>query len=124
LRICPAWSPSEHQLTPALSPIWGLRLQTRRPEKVVFIPNDSCSHFTQRLFPPRLPWKQTCAVPYYTFTFIRTYYTSHSYKQLLFLLQDKFTLSFLRFFIAGRLPSVSRVRYNYSCCLQNFSAVL
>ncbi len=110
-RICPAWSPSEHQLTPALSLIWGPCPKPRRPEEVVYIPNDSCSHFTQHLFPPKLPWQRTCTIPYYTFNLIHTYYTSHSNKQLLFLLHDKFTLSFLRFFIAGRLPSVSRVRY-------------
>jgi hypothetical protein len=54
-RICPPWSPSEHQLTPALSPIWGLRPKPCRPEEVVYSPNDSSSHFTQRLFPLQLP---------------------------------------------------------------------
>jgi hypothetical protein len=47
--------PFEHQLTPALSPIWGPRPKPRRPEEVVYSLNDSCSHFTQRLFPPKLP---------------------------------------------------------------------
>ncbi len=32
----------------------------------------------------------------------------------IFYLHDKFTLSFLRIFIAGRLPSVSCVRYSYN----------
>ncbi len=59
-RMCPAWSLSEHQLTPALSPIWAPRPKQRRPEEVVYIPNDSCSHFTQRLFPPKLPQQHTC----------------------------------------------------------------
>ncbi len=77
-----AWSPSEHQLTPALSPIWGLRPKPRRPEEVVYSLKDSCSHFTQRLFPPKLPWQRTCTIPYYTFKLIHTYYTSHSGKQL------------------------------------------
>jgi hypothetical protein len=84
LRICPAWSPTEHQLTPTLSPIWGPRPKPHRPEEVVYIPNDSYSHFTQRLFPPKLPWQHTCTVPHYTFNLIHTYYTSHSNKQLLF----------------------------------------
>ncbi len=53
--ICPAWSSSEHQLTPALSPFWGPRSKPRRSEEVVYTPNDSCSNFTQRLFPPKLP---------------------------------------------------------------------
>jgi hypothetical protein len=61
-RIRPAWSPCEHQLTPALSPIWGPRPKPRRPEEVVYGPNDSCSHFTQRLFPPKLPQQHTCTI--------------------------------------------------------------
>ncbi len=36
-------------------PIWGPRPKLRGPEEVVYILNDSCSHFTQRLFPPRVP---------------------------------------------------------------------
>ncbi len=55
-------SPCEHQLTPALSPIWGLRPKPRRPEEVVYSPNDSCSHFTQRLFPPKLPQRHACTI--------------------------------------------------------------
>jgi hypothetical protein len=31
-------------------PNWGLCPKPRRLEEVVYIPNDSCSHFTQRLF--------------------------------------------------------------------------
>ncbi len=47
-------SPSEHLLTPALSPalspFGGPRPKPRRPEEVVYSPNDSYSHFTQRVF--------------------------------------------------------------------------
>jgi hypothetical protein len=53
-RIFPAWSPFEHQLTPALSPLWGQRPKPRRPEEV-YTPIDRCSNFTQHLFPPKLP---------------------------------------------------------------------
>ncbi len=53
-RICPAWSPTGHQLAPALFPILGPRPKPCRPEEVVYSPNDSCSHFTPRLFPPKL----------------------------------------------------------------------
>jgi hypothetical protein len=60
--IRPAWSPFEHQLTPALSPIWGPRPKPRRPEEVVYSPNYSCSHFTQRLFPPKLPQQHICTI--------------------------------------------------------------
>jgi hypothetical protein len=78
----PAWSPSEHQLTPALSPIWGSRPKPRRPEEVVYSPNDSCLHFTQRLFPPKLPQQHTWTVSYDTFNIIHVYYTSHLHEQL------------------------------------------
>ncbi len=61
-RTCPAWSPVEHQLTPVLSPIWGPRPKPRRQEEVVYSLNDSCSHFTQRLFPPKLPQQHTCTI--------------------------------------------------------------
>ncbi len=61
-RIRPAWSPFEHQLTPALSPIRGPCPKPRRLEEVVYSPNDSCSHFTQRLFPPKLPQQHTCTI--------------------------------------------------------------
>ncbi len=80
-RICPAWSPSEHQLTLALSPIWGPRPKPRRPEEVVYSPNDSCSHFIQRLFPPKPPQQHMCTILHYTFTIIHTYYTSRSSKE-------------------------------------------
>ncbi len=81
-RICPAWSPSEHQLARALSPIWGLHPKPCRPEEVVYSPYDSCSHFTQRLFPPKLPQQHTWTVSCDTFNIIHTYYTSHLHKQL------------------------------------------
>ncbi len=61
-QICPAWSPFEHQLTSALSPIWGPGPKPRRPEEDVYSPNGSCSHFTQRLFPPKLPRQHTCTI--------------------------------------------------------------
>ncbi len=60
--ICPAWSPCEHQLTLALSPIWGPRPKPRRPEEVVYSLNDSCSRFTQHLFPPKLPQQYMCTI--------------------------------------------------------------
>jgi hypothetical protein len=43
-------------LTPALSPFRGARVRSRAcPEEVVYSLNDSCSDFTQRLFPPNVP---------------------------------------------------------------------
>jgi hypothetical protein len=61
-RIRPAWSPFEHQLTSALSPICGPRPKPRQLEEVVYSPNDSCSHFTQCLFPPKRPQQHTCTI--------------------------------------------------------------
>ncbi len=113
-RICPAWSPSAHQLTPTLSPIWGPRLKPRHPEEVVYSSNDSCSRFTQHLFPPKLPQRHMCTV-----LFLITHLTSFiliihhiqtSNRILLFYIQSN--PSFLRLFIAGLLPSVSCVWYN------------
>ncbi len=81
-RICPAWSPSEHQLAPALSPFGGPRPKPRRPEEVVYNPNDSCSHFTQHLFPPKVPQQHTRTISYSTSNIIHTYYTLHLYAHL------------------------------------------
>ncbi len=114
-RICPAWSPSEHQLTPALSPFWGPRLKPRHPEEVVYGLNDSCSHFTQRLFPPKLPQQHTCTTfitHSSSFILIIHHICTSSY---IILLHDKLISSLLWFFVAGRLPSVSCVRYTYKC---------
>jgi hypothetical protein len=74
-RIRPSWSPSEHLLTPALSPFGGLRPKPRNPEEVVYSPNDSCSHFTQRLFPPKVPHQHSGIISYSTWQ-----YHSHLYN--------------------------------------------
>jgi hypothetical protein len=80
-QICPAWSPSEHQLTPALSPIWGPCPKPRRPEEVVYSLNDSCSHFTQCLFPRNFLGDIHILFLIIHSILIHTYYTSHSNKQ-------------------------------------------
>jgi hypothetical protein len=50
------WSHSGHILTPALSPFRGTHARSHAPpEEVVYSLNDSCSHFTQCLFPPTVP---------------------------------------------------------------------
>jgi hypothetical protein len=53
----------------------------RCPEEVVYSLNDSCSHFTQRLFPLKLP-QQHIQNSYSTSNIIHTYYTSHLYAHL------------------------------------------
>ncbi len=67
-----------------LCPLGGLRPNPRRPEEIVYSPNDSCSHFTQRLFPPKVPQQHTRIISYSTSNIIhtRTYYTSHLYAHL------------------------------------------
>jgi hypothetical protein len=113
-QICPAWSPSEHQLTPALSPFWGPRPKPRCPEEVVYSPNDSCSHFTQRLFPPKLPQRHTCTIfiIHSSSLILIIHHIQVSNYTLLFTWQS--TLLFLWVFMAGRLPLVSCVQYNYN----------
>jgi hypothetical protein len=60
----------------------GPRQKPRRPEEVVYSPNDSCSHFTQCLFPPKVPQQHTRIISYSTSNIIHTYYTSHLYAHL------------------------------------------
>jgi hypothetical protein len=116
-RICPAWSSSEHQLTPALSPIWGPRPKPRCPEEVFYSSNDSCSRFTQRLFPPKLPQQHTCIIPYYTFHLIHTYYTSHSNKQ-----SHPFILHTIQSFISSALHS-RPAALGLSCLIQSLPSM-
>ncbi len=88
------------------------------PEEVVYSPNDSCSHFTQRLFPPSVPWQRTVIFhislkyPIIARTHIRHHiictFTS-------FILHILFTSLFLLIFMAGWLPSAPCVRYSYVC---------
>ncbi len=73
-------------------PIWGPRPKPRRPEEVVYILNDSCSHFTQRLFRPKVPQQHKKINSYSTLqyhsyllyitficTFTSLFYTSYPY---------------------------------------------
>jgi hypothetical protein len=61
-------APREYVLHgPLLSTNWlrlcphlgGPRPKPRRPEEVVYSPNDSCSHFSQRLFPLKVSQQHT-----------------------------------------------------------------
>ncbi len=49
--MVPFWASTDSDFVP----IWGPRPKLCRPEEIIYSPNDSCSHFTQRLFPPKLP---------------------------------------------------------------------
>jgi hypothetical protein len=65
-------------------PVWGgPRLKPRRPEKVVYSLNDSCLHFTQSLFPPKLPQQHTRLISYSTSTSFMLV-IHHIYLHLLF----------------------------------------
>jgi hypothetical protein len=45
-----------HLASSALAPFRGARVRIHAcPEEVVYRLNDSCSHFTQSLFPPNVP---------------------------------------------------------------------
>jgi hypothetical protein len=61
--------PSGTILTPSLSPFRGTQARSHAPpEEVVYSINNSCSHFTQCLFPPTVPCKHILAILLYTAT--------------------------------------------------------
>jgi hypothetical protein len=110
-RICPAWSLSEHQLTPSLSPIWGLRPKPSRPEEVVSIPNDSCSHFTQR-FSLRnfLSNIHVLLLTNHSTSFILIVHHIHT-SSYIFYLHDIFTLSLPQIPGVGKVTVIKLLRY-------------
>jgi hypothetical protein len=84
LRVCPAWSPSGHILTPALSPFWGAPVRSHAcPEDAVYSLNDSCSYFTD-VFSLRVLLTNVQRISFYNtyIAHIYVYYTSHSYVHL------------------------------------------
>jgi hypothetical protein len=105
--IVPFWASTDSGSVP----IWGLHSKPRRPEEVVYILSDSCSHFTQHLFPPKVPQQHTRIISYSTRNIIHTYYTSHSCAQShLYFIRFVHT-SFLLIFMAGWPLKDSCVRY-------------
>ncbi len=58
----PFWASTDSGFVPNLGP----RPKPRHPEEVVYSPKDSCSNFTQRLFPQKLPQQHTCTASYNT----------------------------------------------------------
>ncbi len=118
LRVRPWWSPSGHILTPALSPFRGAPVRSHAcPEEVVYSLNDSCSHFTQRLFPPNVPHQCIVNILLWctTITHIHIIHHIHVYIHILIsyitLMYIHFTSSFLLLFVTGWLPSTLCVRY-------------
>ncbi len=95
-------------------PIWGPRLKPCRPEEVVYILNDSCSHFTQRLFPPRVP--QHTQILFLT---AHTYIEYHSYLLHITFIRT-FTSLFTRLahnFTSSDLPG-RLAAHGFLCLLQ------
>jgi hypothetical protein len=100
---------------PALSPIWGPRPKLRRPEEVVYSPNDNCSHFTQCLFPPKLPQQHTCtifSICSLTFILIIHHIQANIYTLLL---QEK---SFHHFFSSSWQADCSRSLVSYTITIK------
>jgi hypothetical protein len=95
-------------------PIWGgPHPKPHHPEEVVYSLNDSCSHFTQRLFPPKVPQQHTETIPMVHNNIIHTYYTSHSHAHLHLLFSHVlFKTSFLQISMVHWLPLGPCVRYS------------
>ncbi len=120
-RICPAWSPSEHQLTPALSP-FGASVRSHAWRRLFIVlmtaahisPNDfSLRNFLSNIHSLFLTVHATSFI-----SFIH-HICTHIY---IFYLHVLFTLLLLWIFMAGRLPSVPCVRYNsFSSCVNDFT---
>ncbi len=112
-RVRPSWSSSGHILTPALSPFWGAPVRSHAcPEDAVYSLNDSCSCFTQRLFPPSdfSPMYREYLIIIHGIALIHIihhihmyihnlYYTSHSYLY-------SHLLSFISSALRGRLAAL------------------
>ncbi len=108
LRVCPAWSPSGHILTPALSPFWGAPVRSHAcPEDAVYSLNDSCSYFTN-IFSLWVLLTNVQRISFYNtyIAHIHIIHHIHTYACI-------FTSSFLLLFVAGWLPSTLCVWYNY-----------
>jgi hypothetical protein len=98
LRLCPH--------------LGGPRPKPRCPDEVVYSPNDSCSHFTQRLFPPKVPQQHTWIISYSSSNIIHTYYTSHLYTQLHLLLY--MSCSHIHFFGSSWQAGCPRLLVSYT----------
>ncbi len=87
-------------------PIWGPHRKPRCPEKIVYSPNDSFSHFSERIFPPNVPQQHTEIISYS----IQQYHLHLLYITFIctftsFILYPLFISSLLLIFMAGWLPS-------------------
>ncbi len=117
-RVCPAWSPSGHILTQALSPFWGAPVGSHAcPEDAVYSFNDSCSNFTNVFSVwvlltnvQRISYYNSCTADIHIIHHIHMYtytYTTHHIHTSTCI----FISSFLLLFVAGWLPSALCVQY-------------
>jgi hypothetical protein len=77
-RVCPAWSSSEHLLTPALSP-FGARVRSHAVRRRLFIFLMTAAHISPNVFSLRKFLSNTWLFLTVHTKIIHTYYTSHLY---------------------------------------------
>ncbi len=105
-RICPSWSPSEHLLTPALSP-FGASVRSHSILRRLFIVLTTAAHISPNVFSLRMFLSNTWRL-FFTVhnNIIHTYYTSHSYAHLHFLFYMSYL--YLHFFWSSWQAGCSR----------------
>jgi hypothetical protein len=106
-----AWSPSEHQLALALSPL-GAHGQSHAARRRLFIDLMTAAYISPNVFSLRnfLSNMHRLFLTVHTTSFIS--FIHHIYTHIyIFYLHVSFIISLLGIFMAGRLPSVSCIRY-------------
>jgi hypothetical protein len=79
----------------------------RHPEEVVYSLNDSCSHFTQRLFPPKVPQQHTETIPMLHDNIIHTYVLYITFiRTLTYFILHVFIRNFISSDLHGRLAAL------------------
>jgi hypothetical protein len=111
-QICPAWSPSEHQLA-RICPQFGARVWSHAVRRRLFIVLMTAAPISPNVFSLRnfLSNIHGLFLTVHSTSFISIIHHIYSHTYI-FYLHDIFTLSFLRIFMGSRLPSVPCVRYN------------
>ncbi len=118
--MAPFWASTDSIFVPN----WGPCPKPRRPEEVVYIPNDSCSHFTQRLSLRNfLSNIHVLFITIHSTSFILIIHHIHT-SSYIFYLHDIFTFSLPQIPMAGRLPSVRCVRYSRLSIVFEFMQII
>ncbi len=113
-RICPAWSPSEHQLSPALSP-FGTRVRSQAVRRRLFIVLMTAAHISPNIFSLRYFLSNIHRLFFMVHARSFIPFIHHIYAHIhIFYLHVFFILSLLWIFMAGWLPSVPCVRYTFN----------